>query len=163
MTPCEWRLPIVGINNDMPDMPKKDAPKKEMPVRSGDDSCFETIFSKYSRRPEFEERVISGPNDPGADDDTLFHYVVQYGALKDVIALIALGADVTLPGDIGNTPLQYAAMKGREDVVLILLEAGASPDQRNELGDTAMSWAENGGFTHIVALLRRALRTARKR
>jgi ankyrin repeat protein len=68
-----------------------------------------------------------------------------------VIALIDLGADVNMPGDLGYTPLHYSAMKGRWQIADLLMRCGARADMKNEFDETAVDIARLGGHTDFVA------------
>ena len=48
------------------------------------------------------------------------------------------GADVTLKGPDGNTPLHLAAFFGDEALVKLLLEKGADGKAKNSKGETAL-------------------------
>lgn len=68
--------------------------------------------------------------------------------------MIAAGADLNLPGDIGDTPLHYAVRMQRESVVEALLAAGAKHDLKNIYDDTPLDIAEREGNQKIISIIK---------
>lgn len=61
---------------------------------------------------------------------------MRSGTIEQVRRLLALGADVNLPGDLGFTALHNAAMRERTEIVDLLLRHGADASATNEWGQT---------------------------
>jgi ankyrin repeat protein len=55
--------------------------------------------------------------------------------------LVAKGANINRPSDIGTTPLMWAAQWGFEETAQVLLELGADVSKTNRLGQTAAELA----------------------
>ena len=83
---------------------------------------------------------------------TLFR-VVQQGNLAWTHRLIAMGADVNVRNEAGETPLMCAAAKGYADMVQILIQNGANPRLENNRGETALTIALMKGYTRIAESL----------
>ncbi len=106
-------------------------------------NALQALIDKYRPCGDFDERDLSDLNHKRwPDDDTLLHLVAWNGGPEEVSLLVACGANVNLPGDIGYTPLHYAAGWGKMDNVTRLLELGADPRIKDEFGATAKSVAE---------------------
>ena len=63
------------------------------------------------------------------------------------------GAQLNLPGDVGNTALHHAAIMKRREIVAVLLNLGADITIKNDFGETALDCARNGGDTETELLL----------
>lgn len=83
---------------------------------------------------------------------TLFR-VVGRGNLAWTYRLIAMGADVNVRNDAGQTPLMIATEKGYADMVQVLLQHGASPKLMNNQGESALTIALMKGYTRIAESL----------
>ncbi len=79
--------------------------------------------------------------------------VVERGNLAWTYRLIAMGADVNVRNDAGQTPLMLAAEKGYADMVQILIQNGANPKLVNNQGESALTIALMKGFTRIAESL----------
>lgn len=97
----------------------------------------ERLIRKYQGHPDFLGRPITSVNQRGAVDDCLLHIAARKGQTDEIEALVAAGAQIDLPGDLGNTPLHNAALTGSKAAVLKLLELGAKTNIKNEFGETA--------------------------
>jgi len=76
------------------------------------------------------------------------------GPTPDVArALIAAGADVTIPQRSGETPLHETAHSGYVELTQLLLDHGADPSAKNADGKTALDIARERGHTLVVDLL----------
>lgn len=62
----------------------------------------------------------------GGFDDTLLHLIAFAGQVNDVEALLRLGANIDVRGDIGNSPLHFAVPGYQADVVRLLSKSGAN-------------------------------------
>lgn len=110
-----------------------------------DGTQLKSIFERYRTHPDFLGIDLTGVNQPGAVDDTIFHMAARNGSLEDIRALLAAGAQVNLVGDLGHTALHYAAMFGRTEIVRELLRNGADASKKNEFGETAADVAKSVG------------------
>jgi ankyrin repeat protein len=119
---------------------------------------FARIVEKYKNHPEFLGMAIEHPNQAGAVDDTLLHLAARVDAVEDVRALVALGVDVDIVGDMGNTPLHTAAMLGKSATVAELLRLGAATASKNEFDQTPLDVALLANEPQIVELLKRHAR-----
>jgi len=86
--------------------------------------------------PEFIEVVLTHVNQRGTFGNTPLHVACTRGALEEVEALLADGAEVNAKGETGDTPLFRAAQQDHVAVVQRLLEMGALPDLANDYGST---------------------------
>ncbi len=78
----------------------------------------------------------------------------------DVVqALLEAGADPSLAGAEGLTPLILAAAEARVEVVQILLRAGASVAARDDWGRSASDYAIARGHPAVARLLQSAPQT----
>jgi uncharacterized protein len=118
-------------------------------------ATLEEVLSNYRNHPEFLGIELTRADQRGAVDDTPLHIAARRGALEDIMVLVAHGAGVNLPGDLGNTPLHQAAMTGQTSAVLKLLELGADPALRNEFSETALRVAQLGGHAKVIDALSR--------
>ena len=97
----------------------------------------------------------------GAHDengDTSLHKSVGHGHIEVVRMLLACGAGVNSPNNLGFTPLHRAARYWTPsphalDIVQLLLDYGADVRARNSSGKTASGEAFDGGHHEIVQLL----------
>lgn len=87
------------------------------------------------------------------DGNTPLHLVIQNGNMRDIEALLANGANVTLRNKAGQTPLQvqdrhgnsilhWAAQNGKIQVIEMLIASGADVSLRNNAGQTPSQEAE---------------------
>ena len=67
--------------------------------------------------------------------------------------LVHAGADVTIPGCKGLTPLHAAAGVGDSDMTCMLLQAGAQPNAADCDGETPLHRAVAFGFQDVCAAL----------
>ena len=86
---------------------------------------------------------------------TLFRAVEQ-GNLAWTYRLLAMGADINVRNEAGQTPLMRAAAKGYADMVQILIQNGADPRLENKRGESAMTIALLKGYTRIAESLKMA-------
>ncbi len=85
----------------------------------------------------------------------LFHAVEQ-GDVAWTCRLLAMGADINLRDEAGQTPLIRAAAKGYADMVQVLIQNGANPRLENNSGESAMTIALMKGYTRIAESLKMA-------
>jgi hypothetical protein len=95
------------------------------------------------------------PSESGASQSvqTLFR-VVDQGNIAWTHRLIAMGADVNVRNEDGETPLMRAAAKGYADMVQVLLQHGANPGLHNGRGESALTIALMRGYTRIAESLK---------
>ena len=82
--------------------------------------------------------------------------VVERGNLAWTYRLIAMGADVNVRNEAGQSPLMLAAEKGYADMVQILIQNGANPKLANNQGESALTIALMKGYTRIAETLEMA-------
>ncbi|XP_049944374.1 putative ankyrin repeat protein PA3287 [Schistocerca serialis cubense] len=75
------------------------------------------------------------------------------GAVGELRALIAAGADVASRGWGGQTALHWAAYRGDVEAVRLLVGAGAAADARSDAGWTPLHWAAFNGHAEVAAAL----------
>ncbi|XP_047101816.1 speckle-type POZ protein-like [Schistocerca piceifrons] len=80
----------------------------------------------------------------------------EEGAVKEVRALLAAGADVGARDGGGWTALHCAALRGHAAVVRLLLSAASDPNARTQGGLTPLHWAAYNGNTEAAAALLQA-------
>ncbi|XP_049946541.1 protein roadkill-like isoform X2 [Schistocerca serialis cubense] len=78
------------------------------------------------------------------------------GAVEEVRALLAAGADVGARGGAGGTALHWAAWRGHAAVVRLLLSAASDPNARNQGGLTPLHLAARWGHAEAAAALLQA-------
>lgn len=111
--------------------------------------ALQALIAKYRQYPDLAELDMSDINQQRfAEDDALLHWVARYGGPDEVSLLVACGANVNLPGEIGYTPLHYAAGWGMLDNVIRLLELGADPHIKDIFEETAKVKADNSAAHH---------------
>jgi ankyrin repeat protein len=113
------------------------------------------VLRKYQDLPQFAQIELKDVNQQGFDEDTPLHVACRQGSAEDVEVMIAGGADVLKPGDLGNTPLHEAAAYGHAEIVRSLLEAGADPNLVNEFGKSARDRAAQEGHKTVVEVFDR--------
>ena len=102
-------------------------------------------------------RDADAPSHGGVSQNvTALVRVVARGNLAWTQHLIAMGADVNVRNDAGQTPLMFAAEKGYADMVQVLLQNGANPKLANNQGDSALTIALMKGYTRIAESLEMA-------
>ncbi|XP_046983127.1 protein roadkill-like [Schistocerca americana] len=77
----------------------------------------------------------------------------ERGAVGQLRALIAAGADVGARGGWGQTALHWAAYRGDVEAVWLLVGAGAAVDARDGGGCTPLHYAAANGHAEVVAAL----------
>ena len=82
--------------------------------------------------------------------------VVERGNLAWTYRLIAMGADVNVRNEAGQTPLMFATEKGYADMVQVLIQNGANPKLVNNQGESALTIALMKGYTRIAESLEMA-------
>mmetsp|Transcript_28602 Transcript_28602/g.85452 ORF Transcript_28602/g.85452 Transcript_28602/m.85452 type:complete len:181 (+) Transcript_28602:156-698(+) len=102
-------------------------------------AALEEIFSAV--RADDGERVEksikedpSGLNRKGPGGQTPLMHAVLQGKEDAVIALLALGADLTIPEKDGYTPMHGAGFQGREKIARLLFAAGVPLDEKHADG-----------------------------
>jgi len=97
------------------------------------------------------------PSNGGASQNVkaLFR-VVGRGNLVWTYRLIAMGADVNVRDEAGQTPLMFAAEMGYADMVQVLIQNGANPKLVNKQGESALTIALMKGYTRIAESLEMA-------
>jgi hypothetical protein len=92
-------------------------------------------------------------NDGSSQDVQALFRVVGRGSLAWTYRLIAMGADVNVRNDAGQTPLMFATEKGYADMVQVLIQSGANPKLVNNQGESALTIALMKGYTRIAESL----------
>ncbi|XP_047104823.1 protein roadkill-like [Schistocerca piceifrons] len=77
----------------------------------------------------------------------------EQGAVGELRALIAAGADVAARGGWGWTALHWAAWRGDVEAARLLVGAGAAVDARDVIGWTPLHLAAANGHTEVAAAL----------
>jgi ankyrin repeat protein len=90
-----------------------------------------------------------------SDGETALSKAAFWGDVEAVEALLAAGANVDEPGDMGCTPLYYAVTEGHAKAAETLLAHGANPDAVNELGTTPRMKAASSSANIRVLFERR--------
>ncbi|XP_047099762.1 ankyrin-1-like [Schistocerca piceifrons] len=101
------------------------------------------------REPPTETRSLSQE-----EKDTRLIQAAKRGAVEELWALLAAGANVAAKDEQRNTALHWAADKGHLEAARCLLKTGAPLDARcsnNE--DMPLHWAARGGHAAVVRLL----------
>ena len=75
---------------------------------------------------------------------------VSTGLARDVLRLIAEGAEVNDKDGLGGTPLMCACETGNEEVVRVLLKFGAHMDDEDCEGETALLVAAGWGYCGVA-------------
>jgi len=120
-----------------------------------EETPLQALIAKYRWHMDFAELDLTDINQQSyPDDDALLHLVARIGGLDEVDLLVASGAQVNAPGDMGFTALHYAAMEGQLKMAKKLLDLGANPSIKNEWDQTAEVVAVNGGHADVAKLLR---------
>lgn len=81
---------------------------------------------------------------------------VEQGNLAWTYRLLAMGADINVRNEAGQTPLMRAAAKGYADMVQVLIQNGANPRLENNRGESAMTIALMKGYKRIAESLKMA-------
>jgi len=92
-------------------------------------------------------------NDGSSQHVKALFRVVERGNLAWTYRLIAMGADVNVRNEAGQTPLMFAAEKGYADMVQVLIQHGANPKLANNQGESALTIALMKGYTRIAESL----------
>ncbi len=120
-----------------------------------EETPLQALIAKYQRSHwEFADLDLSDLNQQRSDGDTLLHLITFVGSLDEVELLVASGARVNAPGDLGFTALHLAAMNGHLKMATKLLDLGANPSIKDEWGQTAEVVALTGGHADVAKLLR---------
>lgn len=92
----------------------------------------------------------------GTQSVQMLFRAVEQGNLAWTYRLLAMGADINVRNEAGQTPLMRAAAKGYADMVQVLLQNGANPRLENNRGESAMTIALMKGYTRIAESLQMA-------
>lgn len=84
------------------------------------------------------------------------HAAVASGHVAIAKALLAHGARVNAPQQLGWRPLHAAAQSGNVELLQLLLDHGADPGARNDHGLTALDIAKERGHIETVRILGKA-------
>ena len=78
----------------------------------------------------------------------------RFNGLSTVDALLQGGADPSIKGKKGSTPLHFAARRGNEEIVKVLLEhPKVKVDAKDSCGKTALHLACTEGHCRVCKLL----------
>ncbi|XP_049946534.1 ankyrin-1-like isoform X1 [Schistocerca serialis cubense] len=123
--------------------------------------------SGHSRTPAAAAPPTSARHTPPPDDAAVSRFrslsdaergrrlreAAEWGAVEEVRALLAVGADVAARGWHKWTALHCAAGRGDAAVVRLLLSAASDPNARNLLGRTPLHLAARWGRAEAAAAL----------
>ncbi|XP_049944431.1 ankyrin-3-like [Schistocerca serialis cubense] len=123
--------------------------------------------SGHSRTPAAAAPPTSAQHTPPPDDAAVSRFrslsdaergrrlreAAEEGAVEEVRALLAAGADVGARGGGGRTALHCAARSGHAAVVRLLLSAASDPNSRTQGGLTPLHLAAYNGHTEAAAAL----------
>jgi len=98
----------------------------------------------------------AAPDGATAPSIQMLFRAVEQGNLAWTSRLLAIGADINVRNETGQTPLMCAAAKGYADMVQVLLQNGADPALHNERGESAMTIALIKGYKRIAESLKMA-------
>ena len=92
-----------------------------------------TMFADESEADIIKKiQTISDINMRGRDGRTLINHAAIYGLIDVFNYLLGQGADITIPDDMGYTPLHSAVKCRNIEIAKILLEHGASVSAVNK-------------------------------
>jgi ankyrin repeat protein len=112
------------------------------------------LLNRYSEEfTDFAGIELLDVNQNGYGRNRPIHVAVQAGQQADVELLLAEGAEVNSPGEMGLTPLHYAAMEGRDELAQLLLKHGANRNARDMDGLTPADWARNLDQKSVLRML----------
>ena len=98
----------------------------------------------------------AAPEGEAAPSIQMLFRAVEQGNLAWTSRLLAIGADINVRNEAGQTPLMCAAAKGYADMVQVLLQNGADPALHNKRGESAMTIALIKGYKRIAESLKMA-------
>ena len=79
---------------------------------------------------------------------------IRFSGLTTVDALLQVGADPSIKGKKGSTPLHFAARRGNDEIVKVLLEhPKVKIDTKDSSGKTALHLACSEGHSRVCKLL----------
>jgi ankyrin repeat protein len=142
-----------------------DSDQVEKTTRSTEVMTLENlIFAAKSTTPDEFQAALESKIDINEKDRlgrTALTEALLEGANANAQALIEAGADVTIPGREGYTPLILASNNGDLGLLEAILDKGANPRRSNDAGMTALhtacrSTAEDAVLSQIVGALLRA-------
>ena len=82
------------------------------------------------------------------------HICCRFNCLSTANALLQGGADPSIKGKKGSTPLHFAARRGNDEIVKVLLEhPKVKVDVRDSSGKTALHMACSEGQSSVCQLL----------
>ena len=82
------------------------------------------------------------------------HIYCKFNGLSTIDALLQAGADPSIKGKKGSTPLHFAARRGNDEIVKVLLEnPRVKVDVRDSYGKTALHMACSEGQSSVCQLL----------
>ena len=82
------------------------------------------------------------------------HICCRFNGLSTVDALLQAGANPSVKGKMGSTPLHFAACRGNDEIVKVLLEhPKVKVDARDSYGKTALHMACGEGQSSVCQLL----------
>ena len=75
------------------------------------------------------------------------------GDINKVKELLALGIDINIQDEEGNTALMYASYKEHIEIVKELIKSGANVNIKDRKGKTALDYAREEEYDDIIKLL----------
>mgnify|MGYP001570576771 CR=1 FL=1 len=114
------------------------------------------VLARYldEELPDFTGMISLTVNQRGRFDSYPLNIACVRGAVDEVAALIAGGADINAVGELGNQAIHEAIECGSHEIVQMLLAAGARIDTANDFGKSPSDLAkdsENAKIRQLVA------------
>jgi ankyrin repeat protein len=97
--------------------------------------------------------AVNAASGDGDQRHTALMFAASEGAVRSTRALLHGGADHSLSGVRGFTPLHVASMRGHADLVQLLLSRGAQLEMRTAQGFTPLMYGGQEGHLAVCQLL----------
>ena len=86
-------------------------------------------------------------------DEENFLYASEIGDINKVKELLALGVNINIQNEEGETALMWALQYANVQLVRELIKSGANVNIKDKYGNTALDYAKDEGHNDIVELL----------
>jgi ankyrin repeat protein len=125
---------------------------------TGNTPLHYAVLNRYLPLMDWLAKHQANPNARGHFGDTPLHLAIICDHSSDGVVirrLLAIGADVNVTNDYGETPLHRAAYHGLSDTVRLLIKNKADISRRAQRGETPLLYASRpeGYPTTVLALL----------